>query len=73
MSDSIHPAIRRYSAGEISANRAADLLGPEATVADVYVLTRQSGLPLPRPPRAQEEAELAHALKLLGLPPAAPD
>lgn len=63
----VHPAIRRYSAGEIPAWKAADLLGPGATVADVYVLTRRAGLPLPRPPREREEAELAHALKVLGL------
>ena len=63
----IHPAIRRYSAGEISAAKAADIIGNTATVADVFVMTRHAGLPLPRPPRAQEEAELAHALKVLGL------
>jgi hypothetical protein len=67
---SIHPAIRRYAAGEISANKAADLLGDNATVADVFVMTRDAGLPLPRPPRAQEQAELAHALKVLGIPSA---
>ena len=63
----VHPAIRSYAAGEISAAKAADMLGGRATVADVFVLTRQAGLPLPRPPREQEQAELAHALKVLGL------
>lgn len=63
----VHAAIRRYSAGEISPGKAADLLGDKATVADVFVLTRQAGLPLPRPPREQEQAELAHALAILGL------
>ncbi len=63
----VHPAIYRYSAGEISATKAADSLGGNATVADVFVLTRQAGLPLPRPPREQEQAELAHALRVLGL------
>jgi hypothetical protein len=63
----VHPAIRRYAAGEISAAKAADILGERATVADVFVMTRQAGLPLPRPPREQEQAELAHALKVLGL------
>jgi len=29
-----------------SANEAADILGDNATVADVFVLTRQAGLPL---------------------------
>ena len=33
-------------------------------VADVFVLTREAGL---RPPREHEQAELAHALKVLGL------
>ena len=67
MSETVPPAIRRYAAGEISATQAADRLGKGATVADVFVLTRQAGLPLPRPPREREEAELAHALKVLGL------
>jgi hypothetical protein len=63
----VHPAIRRYAAGEISAGKAADMLGERATVADVFVMTRQAGLPLPRPRREQEQSELAHALKVLGL------
>jgi hypothetical protein len=67
MNQAVHPAIRRYSAGEISASKAADLLGERATVADVFVMLRQAGLPLPRPPREQEQAELDHAIKLLGL------
>jgi len=67
MNEPVHLAIRRYSAGEISASKAADMLGERATVADVFVMTRQAGLPLPRPPREQEEAELKHALKVLGL------
>jgi len=67
MNPPVHPAIRRYSAGEISASKAADMLGNRATVADVFVMTRQSGLPLPRPSREQEQAELDHALKVLGL------
>jgi hypothetical protein len=67
MNEPVHPAIRRYAAGEISANKAADLLGERATVADVFVMTLQAGLSLPRPPREQEQAELKHALKVLGL------
>jgi hypothetical protein len=31
------------------------------------VVTRQADLPLPRPPRERELAELAHALKVPGL------
>ena len=67
MNEPVHPAIRRYAAGEISANKAADLLGERATVADVFVMTLQAGLSLPRPPPEQEQAELKHALKVLGL------
>ena len=67
MNRPVHPAIRRYAAGEISASKAADMLGERATVADVFVMTRQAGLPLPRQPREQEQAELRHALKVLGL------
>lgn len=63
----VHPAIRRYAAGEISATKAADILGEKATVADVFVMTRQAGLPLPRQPHEKERAELVHALKILGL------
>ena len=66
--DNVPAPIRRYSTGEISAMKAADLLGGTATVADVFVLTRQAGLPLPRPPREREEAELRHARTILGLP-----
>lgn len=65
MSVAVHPAIGRYAAGEISAAKAADLVGDRATVADVFVMTRQAGLPLPRPPCEREEAELAHALRVL--------
>jgi len=42
-------------------------VGERATVADVFVLTRQAGLSPPRQPREQEQAELAHAPKVLGL------
>jgi hypothetical protein len=62
----VHSAIRQYSAGEISATKAADLLGRGATVADVFVLTLQAGLPLPLQPPDQEQAELLHAIKVLG-------
>jgi hypothetical protein len=67
MNGPVHPAIRHYAAGEISASKAADMLGERATVADVFVMTRQAGLPLPRQSPKQEQAELKHALKVLGL------
>ena len=47
--------------------QAATELGVWATVADVIVMLRQAGLQPPRPPREQEEAELAHARRVLGL------
>lgn len=67
MNDPVHPAIRRYAAGEISAMRAASVLGGRATVADVIVLLRQAGLRPPEPPPEQARAELAHARRVLGL------
>ena len=67
MTEPIHLAIQRYAAGEISASTAADLLGDRATVADVFVMTRQAGLRPPRQPGEQEQAKLRHALKVLGL------
>jgi hypothetical protein len=33
----------------------------------VFVMTRQAALSLPRQSREQEQAELQHALKVLGL------
>lgn len=67
MTEPVHPVIRGYSAGEISAAKTADTLGGNVTVADVYVMTRQARLPLPRLPREREQVELAHALKVLEL------
>jgi hypothetical protein len=63
----VHPAIRSYAAGKISAAKAADILGPRTTVADVFVMTREAGLPIPRQSQEGEQAELARALKVLGL------
>ena len=59
--------IRRYASGEVSAMRAADLLGGTATVADVVNLLHQAALPPPLPPPDQQRAELAHARQVLGL------
>jgi hypothetical protein len=52
---------------EISAMRAASLVGGRTMVADVIVMLRKAGLPPPLPPPEQQAAELAHALKVLGL------
>ena len=67
MTGAVHPVIRRYADGQISAMQAATELGVWATVADVIVMLRQSGLAPPGPPPAQEAAELVHARRVLGL------
>ena len=67
MNSAVHPVIRRYAAGEISAMEAASALGEPATVADVIVMLRQAGLKPPEPPPEQARAELAHARRVLGL------
>jgi hypothetical protein len=67
MSQPVDPVISSYAAGEISAMRAASLLGGRTTVADVIVMLRQGGLTPPLPPPEQQAAELAHARRLLGL------
>jgi hypothetical protein len=43
----VKPVLEAYSRGEISAEEAADSLGKGATVADVFVLSREAHLPLP--------------------------
>jgi hypothetical protein len=63
----VHPVIRRYADGEISAMQAASELGGRTTVADVIVMLRQAGLKPPEPSPAQSRAELAHARHVLGL------
>ena len=69
MTATVHPVIRRYADGEISANQAAGLLGDQATVGDVIAMLRSAGLEPPRPPPDQERAELARAMAILGLTP----
>jgi hypothetical protein len=66
MSTDVHPIIRRYANGEISAMQAAGLFGGRTSVADVIMMLRQAGLSPPRPPPEQEAAELAHARHVLG-------
>ena len=67
MTEPVHPAIRRDAAGEISAMQAATELGVWASVGDVIHMLRQAGLKPPEPPPEQMEAELAHAIRVLGL------
>ena len=69
MTPTVHPIIRRYAAGELSAERAADALGPDVSVSEVIIMLRQAGLTPPEPPAAQQAAELAHARRVLGLMP----
>jgi hypothetical protein len=66
MTDPVHPVIRRYTDGEISAMQAASELGGRSTVADVIVMLRQGGLKPPRPSPERKWAELAHARRVLG-------
>lgn len=68
-SASVHPVIRRYADGEISAMQAASELGGRATVADVVVMLPQAGLKPPQPSPERQRAELAHARRVLGLDP----
>ena len=67
MTDPVHPAIRRYASGEISAMQAATLLGVKANVADVIVMAARAGFAPPEPPPEQQAAELAHAKRILGI------
>jgi hypothetical protein len=63
----IHPALLRYSRGEISIGSAANLLGPDATIHDVIAQMRILGLEPPPPDWAREERNLAKARRALGL------
>lgn len=63
----IHPVIRRYAEGEISATQAASLLGDRASVGDVIAMLHEAGLAPPLPSPDQQKAELARARHVLGL------
>jgi len=67
MSNPVHPIIRRYADGEISAMQAASELGNRATVAEMILMLRQAGLKPPEPSPERADAELAHARHVLGL------
>jgi hypothetical protein len=64
MDDRLTSILRRYSHGEISAERAADEMGPPYNVADVYVLSREAGLPLPDFDGPFEREQFERARKL---------
>ena len=63
----IHPVIRRYTQGEISALKAASLLGDEVTVGDVFMMVKAAGLVPPRQSPEQEKAELDRARHVLAM------
>lgn len=65
--------LRRYAAGEIPAGRAADELGPTYNEADVYVLSREAGLPLPDADGPFERDQFERAKRLFAGPPAGPE
>ncbi len=67
MKAAVYSILLRYAAGEISAWKAAGMMGDDANVADVIVQAKRAGLKPPRPPAEQEAAELARALRVLGL------
>lgn len=58
--------IQAYSHGDCSAAEAADRLGPGFTIADVYVLARNAGLPLPDADGAFERQQFERAKRLFG-------
>ncbi|MDF0498247.1 hypothetical protein [Bradyrhizobium yuanmingense] len=69
MDDRLTSILRRYSHGEISAERAADEMGATYNVADVYVLSREARLPLPDPDGPFERAQFERAKRLFaGVP-----
>lgn len=72
MTPTVHPAILRYAAGELTAEKAASELGAGVSVSEVIAMLRRAGLPPPEPPPERMAAELAHAREVLGLPPRPP-
>jgi hypothetical protein len=66
MDDRLTSILRRYSYGEISAERAADEMGTSYNVADVYVLSRKAGLPLPDTDGPFEREQFERAKRLFG-------
>ena len=66
LSATTHPAVLRYSQGEISTFEAATIMGGDTTVHDVVHQLRQARLPLLRHDRKPDQAALAKARKLFG-------
>jgi hypothetical protein len=66
MDDKLTSILSRYSQGGISAERAADEMGPSYNVTDVYVLSRKAGLPLPDADGPFEREQFERARRLFG-------
>ncbi len=63
-----HPILRRYAAGELTAEKAASELGMNVSVSEVIMMLRAAGLGPPEPPFEQQRREVMHAFDVLGLP-----
>ena len=66
MDERLTSILRRYAHGEIPAECAADEMGPSYSVADVYVLSREAGLPLPDSDGPFEREQFERAKRLFG-------
>jgi hypothetical protein len=64
MDDRLFSILKRYSRGEIPATKAADEMGPSYSVADVYVFSREGGLPLPDSDGPFEREQFERAKRL---------
>jgi hypothetical protein len=63
--DDVLAVLRRYSAGELSAERAAGLVGPDVGAAEIIAWTKAADLPLPTGTPEQEAWQIRHALAVL--------
>ena len=68
----VHDAVLGYSEGRYSADRALRLMGDDASIHDLIFQMREAGLEHPRLPPEEEEAQLAKARQIMGLPPRPP-
>jgi hypothetical protein len=66
MDDRQFSILSRYSRGDVPASAAAHEIGPSCSVADVYVLTCEAGLPLPDSDGPFERAQFERAKRMFG-------